>query len=177
MKKLFRGKMMILLIVMVAFGGGGGGAIFVLPKLTHSNPLASVLGSSSNPSPEATPTEPAGHKQGMMYAMADRVVNLGDAGGYRYLKIGLTLEFEMPGGKELKGEAYTKSQTTFAAEIAPIRPVMDDIVTTVLASKTSADLSSVDGKERLRQELKSKFEDVTGEQKLLSVYFTQFIIQ
>lgn len=175
MKKLFHGKMMILLIVVMVLGGGGGGGFFLLPMITHSNPLASALGASETPAP--TPTEPPGHKQGMMYPLTERVVNLGDTGGYRYLKIGLALEFEMPGGKELKGEAYTKAQETFAKEMASSRPIMDDVVTTVLAGKTSTDLAGLQGKETLREELKSKFSQIVGEQKLLNVYFTQFIIQ
>lgn len=114
---------------------------------------------------------------GMMYPMSERVVNLADPGGYRYLKIQVVLEFALPEAKNLKGEAYKKKQDEFAKEMASRRPVMEDIVLTVLSSKNSAQISTGEGREKLREELKGRFERVSGEHQLLNVYFTQMIIQ
>ncbi|MDA8187411.1 MAG: flagellar basal body-associated FliL family protein [Dehalococcoidales bacterium] len=168
MKKLFSGKMVIVLVAIVALLGGASAGLFILPQFS---PAAARSTSEPAHAKESAP-EP-----GMMFPLKERVVNLADPGAYHYLKIEIILEFEDPDAKGLKGEAYKKRQDEFAKEMTSRRPIMDDIVTTTLAGKTSAALSSAEGKEKLREELKTKLGQVAGEHKLLNVYFTQLLIQ
>lgn len=114
---------------------------------------------------------------GVMYPLGERVVNLADTGGYRYLKLGIGLEFAAEGEKEAEGEAYKKMQEEFAKKLLKHKERLEDIVTTVSSSRTSADLATVAGKEALRLELREKIAAAAQPEHLLGVYFTQFIIQ
>jgi flagellar FliL protein len=125
-------------------------------------------------------------KVGIMEPMRERIVNLADGGTMRYLKTTLVLEMVDYKSKELPtGEEYTTRQAELKKEMAGSLPLIDDEVTSILTAKSSADLMTPDGKQRLRDEIKSRinkaFERVTHDPKdrpeVLSVYFADFIIQ
>ena len=83
-----------------------------------------------------------------MYEIKDLVVNLAEAGGRRYLKATIVLEF-VPKNTDfykLSGEAKTKAQKPFAEEIAGKIPIIQDTLITILSSKMVSDISSLDGK-------------------------------
>jgi len=161
----------IMVLVVVALAAGAAVGFLVLPMVSTGN-AANATGGAR---PSETAKSEANHEPGMMYPIKERVVNLADPG--RYLKIEIALEFELAEAKELKGEAYKKKQDEFAKEMTSRRPIIDDIITTVLADKTSSNLLVPEGKNKLREELKDKIGEVGGEHELLNVYFTQFIIQ
>ena len=176
MKNLIESKKAFIAIGAVILLGAGA-VFFVLPLLSGADGIAGALATDSHSASQEKPIGEKSHEPGMMYAMKERVVNLGNASGLHYLKLELVLEFDVPGASGLKGEAYKKAQDEFAKEMASRRPIMDDIVTTVLAGQTVASLSNLEGKEALREELRNRFSQVTGEHKLMNVYFIQFIIQ
>jgi flagellar protein FliL len=125
-------------------------------------------------------------KVGLMLPMRERIVNLADPGVMRYLKIAVVLEISDHSGKEPpKGEKYKEAQDHLKKEMGGTLPLIDDELTAILSSKTSADLMSPDGKQKLRDEVKSRvnkaLEKLAHEpaerQEVLSVYFSDFIIQ
>lgn len=177
MKHLSKGNIIVILIAAVALLGGTLAGFFVLPVISPTGGAATAFGAGVRSTPEPVPTKEATPSPGMMYPMKERIVTLGDQDALHYLKIELVLEFDVPDAKGLKGDAYKKRQDDFIKEMANRLPIMDDTITTVLAAKTSTGLSSVQGKEQLRQELKTKLGEAAGQYKLLNVYFTQFIIQ
>lgn len=182
MKKLLGGKKKMIIIPGIVLVVVLGAVFFAVPTLTGFPIVALSTESHAAPAGTATPdpshaAKDATTEPGMMYALKERIVNLADQGQFHYLKSAVVLEFDLPDARGLKGDAYKKRQDAFVTEMASRQPKLDDILTTTLGTKTSAELSTADGKEKLRDELKSKFAEVVGEYKLLSVYFTQFIIQ
>ncbi len=116
---------------------------------------------------------------GLMFPTKERVVNLSDGGGYRYLKTEVIIELGLP-AKELEGisaEAYKKKQEEMAKELAPITPLLDDAMTTLLSSKKASDLLTAEGKAALRSELKEQLQAVIHAYPVNGVYLAQFIIQ
>lgn len=113
----------------------------------------------------------------VMYSLKERIFNLADPGGSRYIKLEVVIEFEDPKATGLKGEAYLKHQDEFARELAPVKPRLDDILLTTVSSKTSLELLRPEGKEALRSELKARFGQVVHEPKVRDVFFAQFVIQ
>lgn len=176
-KMLISRKKLIVVFAAVVLLVGASAAFFLVPQLFGSAGIASALGSDAHPNPAGERVEATSPEPGMMYPMTERVVNIANGGGLHYIKIELALEFDLPDAKNLKGEAYKKRQDEFIREMAGRRPIMDDVVTTVLASKTMSSISTLEGKEALRDDLKNRFSQVAGEQKLMNVYFTQFIVQ
>jgi flagellar FliL protein len=88
------------------------------------------------------------------------VVNLADPNARRYLKI--VLDVEMTSTPEL-----------LEANQAKIR----DSLLLLLSSKTSQDLSTLEGKILLRKEIVDRINQALGQAKVARVYFTDFVIQ
>ena len=125
-------------------------------------------------------------KFGIMVPMRERIVNLADPGVMRYLKASIVLEMMDTNLTELpKGEKYKEKQDEVKKEMGGSVPLIDDEITSILTSKTSQDLMSADGKQKLRDELKARINkaldklahDPKERQEVLSVYFSDFIIQ
>jgi flagellar FliL protein len=115
---------------------------------------------------------------GIMFPLRDRVVNLTDPGMMRYLKVGVTLDIKDPKLKEPpKGEEYKKKQEHLTVEMKGHLPQIEDQVTVILSSKSSGELISAEGKQKLKDELKEKLNKALHEDLVLGVYFTDFIIQ
>ncbi len=151
-------------------------AILVLPGF-----LAGVFLGRTVDLPFLNPGTAAGNSAerggSVMYPLKERVFNLADPGGGRYIKLEVVIEFEDPAAAGLKGEAYLKHQEEFARELAPVKPRLDDILLTTVSSRTSLELLRPEGKEALRSDLKTKFGQVVHEPKVRDVFFAQFVIQ
>lgn len=113
------------------------------------------------------------------YALPERIVNLADSPGYRYLKIQVTLEFEDPTHRagDLKGDALKQREDEFAKEVDPFGPAIQDFLITTLTRKTAAELLSPEGKDQLRQQLLDGLRQLLPDNPPRAVYFTQFVIQ
>ncbi len=116
---------------------------------------------------------------GPMYVLKERVVNLADAGGRRYLKIALSLEFTTGAAEFRKAgpEERKVKQAEFEKVLAPQAPLIDDAVITVLAARTSGDLSTPEGKQKLKVDIKDTLNRLLGGEQVSNVYFTQFVMQ
>ncbi|MFU2210309.1 flagellar basal body-associated protein FliL [Solidesulfovibrio sp. C21] len=95
-----------------------------------------------------------------LIALPSFVVNLADPNARRYLKI--VLSVEMTGNPEL-----------LEANQAKIR----DALLMLLSTKTSQDLSTLEGKILLRKEIVDRLNQAIGQAKVARVYFTDFVIQ
>ena len=135
---------------------------------------------------------PAQTGQGIMYKLDTKVVNLADPGGLRYLQTMIVLEFHpmldtyygagnaeegdhAAGGDH--GEGAEATATGFLATIDARRPVVDDIVMTVLSSKTYNEIATVKGKVALKKELMDKLNEALGYEGIINIYFTEFVVQ
>lgn len=130
--------------------------------------------------------------QGVMYKLDPKVVNLAEPGGLRYLQVSLVLEFhpsvkeyyeaKMSGETETAassghGGAATVAHDPFQDAIDTLRPVIDDIVTTLLSSKTFKDIATIEGKQQLKQDLMTQINTALGYQGVINIYFTEFVVQ
>jgi flagellar protein FliL len=125
-------------------------------------------------------------KFGIMLPMRERIVNLSDPGVMRYLKVSIVLEMSDPKLEELpKGEKYKEAQEHLKKDMAGTLPLIENELTGILTGKTSAELMSPDGKQRLRDDIKLRVNkalekhghDPKTREEVLSVYFSDFIIQ
>lgn len=120
--------------------------------------------------------------EGIMVNMSTKIINLADPSGRKYIRLTVVLEFE-PEEDPAKAEESKSSEETAAAgndfetRVQSRMPVMDDVVITLLSTKTFEELYTAEGKERLRQELMQAISQRLPEFHLLSVYFTEFVVQ
>ena len=165
--------------------------LFVIPNLTRKPEQAAVPATTvqtaaqaaqpaaggqtaAAPAPKAVPSP--------QLAINNRVFNLaGNASGYKYVKLSLIVQFADEKGDfaKAKGDALTKLETAFAADNTAAMSAFNDVLTTSVSSKTAADLATVQGKEALRQELISKFNQALAgsSERVTYVTFSDFVMQ
>ena len=126
--------------------------------------------------PTATPISPG---SGMMFNMSTKIINLADPTGRKYIRLTVVVEFapDNPDYAKLAPEAKKTYDADFQARINARMPVMDDVVITLLSTKTYDTLYTADGKEKLRAEVKDAVQAKMPDFKLLGVYFTEFVVQ
>lgn len=174
------GRMLIVVLALALGAVGGSGFLFVVNSMGQSKPAAAEKAGTKAPAKGSTKqaTVEEDGKRGAMFALKDRVVNLADSNGRRYLKIGLTLELETEKDvSKLKGEALKEFQKELQSEMARFEPALYDILVATLSAKTFDEVATPDGKEKIKKELKEKFSKVVDEPHILNVYITDFIVQ
>ncbi|MBV5321699.1 MAG: flagellar basal body-associated protein FliL [Sulfuricurvum sp.] len=99
---------------------------------------------------------------GLMFPLDAFTVNLLSESGRRYLKCEINLEME---GEELSHELEEK------------KPVFRDIIIRILSSKSLEEISTVKGKEKLKEEIVQDLNTRLKDGKVKNVYFTDFVVQ
>lgn len=148
-------------------------------------PAAEVTGGTL-PAAEDVEVHEAQPGEGLMVNMSTKIINLSDPSGRKYIRLTVVLEFnpetsageasESASGDHGEGEGVDPN----AAQMEKINarmPLMDDIVITTLSTKSFDDLYTADGKESLRKEIQEAINTRLPELKVISVYFTEFVVQ
>ncbi len=99
---------------------------------------------------------------GPMYPMDQFIVNLYNEGSSRYLKTTINFELSLA---ELSTEMDTK------------KPLIRDIVIKTLSAKTYEEISTIRGKESLKDEIAMKVNQVLSDGQVNNLFFTDFVIQ
>jgi flagellar FliL protein len=167
-KKGKLGLILILVVAVLALGGGAAGGVFLL----KGRAAAKAAGAKG----ESTAENGAGGKaaeggkggeaaEAGVLSLDSFIANLADPGGERYLKCTLRLQVDKREVAErLKGD-----------ELGLTR--LRDKILTVLTSKTFSDVSTAEGKDNLRQQLRNDLDPLLMGGHVAAVYFTEFIVQ
>jgi len=99
---------------------------------------------------------------GEVYVIEDLVVNPAHSGGMRYLCASVGLESDSP---------------EIIQEIALRDAQIKDCLIQILGSKTVDELAAVGSRERVRQEIRARIEEILPEPGLDAVYFVNFVLQ
>lgn len=99
---------------------------------------------------------------GVMYPLAPFTLNLLSDGGARYVKCTIQLE---------------QNIETLTPELDKKTAIIRDIIIKTLTSKTFEEVSTIKGKERLKDELTSKINEVLTDGFIKNIYFTDFVVQ
>lgn len=146
-----------IIIVLLASGGDEGEA-------AAQNAPAQVAQEAAPQKAAAKPQERSNDyfNVGPMYPLDQFLVNLLSETGSRYLKMELNIEL---------------SAETLTPEIDQKKPLLRDIIIKILTSKTYEDISTAKGKERLKDEIATKLNEILRDGYIKNVYFTDFIVQ
>jgi len=145
---------LIIAIVLAVLGAGGAAAYFMLLK------------PADHAEEEVKPVEPVGPPT--FVVMDQFVVNLTDPDSTRYLQIGIT---------------YEVSSAATAEEIKNFTPVIRSRILLVLSGKNVSNLTSIEGKQQLMDELVDLARvTIKGDEKdptrgIRDVHFSSFVIQ
>lgn len=127
-------------------------------------------------------------QRGFILDLGDFILNLNDVSPRKYLKVNVALEVsnkpedaeasapKKEGGEG--GEGKGPAANPLEAEMAQFKPAIRDAVITTLSSKSSAELSTVAGKELAKQQITEAVNGIfAGDREVLRVSFGDFIIQ
>lgn len=164
-----------------------------LPKpfyLMYILPTQAAEEDSGNPTPEIPNTTQAVETptvnfaelkpgQGLMIDTGSKIVNLIDATGRKYLRVGVALEFAPsdPTFYELPEADKTTYINTFNQEMTARLPVINDVLITLFTSQTFDSVYTAEGKEILREKIKTSINNQMPDQHVIYVYFTEFVVQ
>lgn len=148
-------KLIVIIAIVLVLLAGGGAAAFFMMSGKHADEAA-----------EAKVEEPVGPPT--FVVMDQFVVNLTDPDSTRYLQIGITYEVSNP---------------MTAEEIKTFTPVIRSRILLVLSGKNVANLTSIEGKQQLMDELVDLARvTIKGDPKdptrgIRDVHFSSFVIQ
>ncbi|MDR2573506.1 MAG: flagellar basal body-associated FliL family protein [Desulfovibrio sp.] len=98
---------------------------------------------------------------GIVLPLPPVTVNLADPGGRRYLKLGMEVEVNSDVSKDIKAQT----------------PRIRDAVIMLLAGKSYNDIATPDGKVMLKAEVAARLNQILGAQRVIRVYFTDFVVE
>jgi flagellar FliL protein len=128
----------------------------------------------TTPAAGAGATTPEETRFGPTYTVKDRIVNLADPGGRRYLRFSAAIEF----APSPTVTASKDPDKTFQTVVKPYVPVIEDVVTTVLSEKTYEDVRTPEGKDHVKQEIEQRLQAQLGDaERVTNVYFPDFVVQ
>lgn len=146
----------IILLVVLVLGGAAAALRFLAPGLIPG------WGEKQAAGPKTSGGGEGGAGMGELYPMQTFIVNLADPSGKRYLKLTLSLELDNP---EMKTEVKTMT------------PRIRDSILLLLSSMTFEDISSIEGKMRLRDQIVSRCNTYLQMGTVKNVYFSEFVVQ
>ena len=151
-------KLIIIIVLVLLLGGGGVGAYLALghskPEGEGEDAGAEEGGGEEGHEGEQTVLPPA------ILPLETFIVNLQVKGSF--LKTTIQLEFAEP-----------QLPPTVESDIPKVR----DAIIRILSSRSSADILTSEGKEKLREEIKNSVNESLGAEDVTQIYFTEFIIQ
>jgi flagellar FliL protein len=152
-------KILVLLIgvMMMLILGLGGGLFMMWNQLSALN-AQSVADDGEQPDEVASSGQPLGP----IFSLDSFIVNLADKGGTRYLRVTMDLEL---GNSDLEDELYKRL------------PQVRDSLLMILPSKRFEDISTVQGKTALRNEMLEALNGYLGQGKITNIYFKEFVVQ
>lgn len=114
----------------------------------------------------------ASKERGEIHLIENILVNPAGTNGTRFLSTSIGVEIPK-GGKDGGGGHGEGDGGGFEAA----SPIIRDILIAILSSKTMEELSSVDGKKQLRDEILLKLNEAIKPDSILNVYFVDYVLQ
>ncbi|WP_027177051.1 flagellar basal body-associated FliL family protein [Desulfovibrio aminophilus] len=147
-------KWIILAVLLLALGGGG---FFAYKKFLAKPPADPAQAEQTQAEGQGKDGKEAKPAEGQVVSLPVFLVNLADPLGRRYLKLAMDVEAK--------------------AEIAKNEAKIKDALLLLLSSKTYQELSTLDAKIQLKQDIVQRLNLILGNGKVVQVYFTDMVIQ
>ncbi len=117
--------------------------------------------------------------EGVMINAGTKIINLSDPLGRKYIRITIVIELapEDPLYFEMPIEERSAYVAEFTSEVSNKLPIIEDAVITQISTKSFEELYTAEGKENLRTELSNLIMQRLPDYHVLSVYFTEFVVE
>ena len=161
--------LVIIIVILLLLLVVGGLLAFLLMGNSEDTAQAQAVQAQTEQVQASTPKNTAGKRSndyiinmGPVYPLDQFIVNLLSESGSRYLKTKVDLEL---------------SAETLTPEIDKKKPLIRDIIVSTLSSKTYEEVSTQKGKNRLKDEIVDRLNEVLADGHIKNIYFTDFVVQ
>ena len=167
-KSGFRKRKILLIVLVLLLLGGGAFAGYMLFMAPPGTSMLSFIGGSNDGSAPTAESPRSGEyenikiEKGQTISMTPFLVNLADPLGRRYIKMSMDVELRTSGDVKAFQDSMPRAR---------------DSILILLSSKTMDDVSSVEGKILLKNEIINRINQILGGPKVIQVYFTDMVIQ
>ena len=164
-----KGNMVLIIVIallVVLLVGGGAAAFFLLGS--HEEPTKAGVADTSYTDTKGTSDKKKSKKStdhltiGPMYPLTSFTVNLLSESGNRYLKVVVDLELADP---------------KMTIEMNNKKSLIRDIIIRTFSSKTFEEISTLKGKDKLKDEVLEKINESLSDGQVRNIYFTDFVVQ
>ena len=160
--------LIVIIALLVLLLVGGGAAAFLLLSGSHDEASADAGHAAAPQEAKAVPKKSGSKKStdhltvGPMYPMTPFVVNLLSESGNRFLKVSIDLEL---------------SDAKLQPEMDHKKSLIRDIIIRTFSSKTFEEVSTLKGKDKLKEEVLDKINENLSDGQVKNIYFTDFVVQ
>jgi len=167
-KKGGNGALMIIIIAIFVLLLVIGGLVAFL-MLSSDEPKDANMAAPAQTQTQAAPAQNKAKRggndysnMGPIYPLDQFVVNLLSENGSRFLKTKIDME---------------QSDEILTAELDKKKALLRDIIIRTLSSKTYEEVSTAKGKDRLKDEIVGKLNEVLNDGYIKNIFFTDFVVQ
>ncbi len=159
-----KGNMLLIVVValLVLLLVGGGAAAFFLLGGSDEEAMPQAQTKSTSTDKKKTRKSTDSLVIGPMYPMAQFVVNLLSESGNRFLKVALDLEL---------------NDAKLQPEMDHKKSMIRDIIIRTFSSKSFEEISTLKGKDKLKEEVLDKINENLSDGYVKNIYFTDFVVQ
>lgn len=159
--------LIIIIVMLVLLLLGGGAAAFFLLGSSDEQSAAQAAPAAQQHDAKADKKKSSKKSTdhltiGPMYPMAPFVVNLLSETGNRFLKVAVDLEL---------------SDAKAQPEMDHKKSLVRDIIIRTFSSKTFEEISTLKGKDKLKEEVLDKINENLSDGQIKNIYFTDFVVQ
>lgn len=158
--------LIIVVVLLVVLLIGGGVAAFLMLGGSHEEAASTNAPAQQDVKVEkkkSSSKKSTDHLAiGPMYPMAQFVVNLLSESGNRFLKVAVDLEL---------------SDVKLQPEMDHKKSLIRDIIIRTFSSKTFEEISTLKGKDKLKEEVLDKINENLSDGQVKNIYFTDFVVQ
>ena len=160
-----KGNMVLIIVIalLVVILIGGGAAAFLMLGGSHEEAAPTAQQDVKAEKKKSSSKKSTDHLAiGPMYPMAQFVVNLLSESGNRFLKVAVDLEL---------------SDAKLQPEMDHKKSLIRDIIIRTFSSKTFEEISTLKGKDKLKEEVLDKINENLSDGQVKNIYFTDFVVQ
>jgi flagellar FliL protein len=176
-------NLIVILVSQLVLAGGGFLMVsqFIKPDPAFNQALEDEAARKASAAEDSAASAQAEHAQKQIYLIEDVIVNPAGTRGSRYLSVSIGVEMNAPEhGEAAGGEGGGHGGGAAEAEVNPLdvkKPQLRDALINILSSKTIPELTTTEEKEKIRQEILTKFTEVLEPQPVYQIYFVDFVLQ
>jgi flagellar FliL protein len=160
-------KLLMIAVLLVVLLAGGGGGFYFWTRMSHAQTEKASEGKHENAAAKKEAGEkfslPEDEEVKSVVELQPFIVNLADLESARYLRMTVSVGIGEEGGEE-------KPDSLFLTRVK-------NAMLSVLSVKKSSDVLSVEGKQKLREELLQAAQAASSKPKVHAIYITDFIVQ